>query len=349
MDASRSTGSRHAWSEPGVQTVAPGVHRIPLPLPTDGLRAVNVYALEDGGDVVLVDGGWALEVSEQALEAGFGEIGRDLGQITRALVTHAHRDHYTQAIVLRRRFGTRVEMSAGERASVERVRSGAGNGMLEMSSRLRRAGAGELVEEMVTSAHDFDVVEFFEDADRWIDGVTEIPLASRTLRAIPTPGHTTGHLVFQDAAAGLLFAGDHVLPHITPSIGFEPVVAELPLQDYLDSLAAMLLLADCRLLPAHGPVQDSVHTRVHQLVAHHESRFQHCLDALGEGRSTAYEVAARLLWTRRDLSFEGLGAFNQMLATAETMAHLDVLARRGVVEVNDEAAVNSYARAPAPS
>ena len=26
--------------------VAPGVHRIPLPLPTDGLRAVNSYALE---------------------------------------------------------------------------------------------------------------------------------------------------------------------------------------------------------------------------------------------------------------------------------------------------------------
>jgi hypothetical protein len=25
------------------------VHRVPLPLPTDGLRAVNVYVVEDGG------------------------------------------------------------------------------------------------------------------------------------------------------------------------------------------------------------------------------------------------------------------------------------------------------------
>jgi hypothetical protein len=32
------------WTEPGLFTVAPGVHRIPLPLPNDGLRAVNVYA-----------------------------------------------------------------------------------------------------------------------------------------------------------------------------------------------------------------------------------------------------------------------------------------------------------------
>ncbi|MEV8408636.1 SDR family NAD(P)-dependent oxidoreductase, partial [Streptomyces niveus] len=29
------------------QTVRPGVHRVPLPLPNDGLHAVNVYLLED--------------------------------------------------------------------------------------------------------------------------------------------------------------------------------------------------------------------------------------------------------------------------------------------------------------
>ena len=36
---------RNAWTEPGTFEVAPGVYRIPLPLPNDGLRAVNVYAL----------------------------------------------------------------------------------------------------------------------------------------------------------------------------------------------------------------------------------------------------------------------------------------------------------------
>jgi glyoxylase-like metal-dependent hydrolase (beta-lactamase superfamily II) len=49
------------WTEPGLFTVAPGVHRIPLPLPNDGLRAVNVYAIESGDDLVLIDAGWALE------------------------------------------------------------------------------------------------------------------------------------------------------------------------------------------------------------------------------------------------------------------------------------------------
>ena len=33
------------WTTPGVYEVVPGVHRIPLPLPSDGLRAVNVYVV----------------------------------------------------------------------------------------------------------------------------------------------------------------------------------------------------------------------------------------------------------------------------------------------------------------
>ena len=36
------------WFEPGVFAVVPGIYRIPLPL-HDELRAVNVYAIEDGG------------------------------------------------------------------------------------------------------------------------------------------------------------------------------------------------------------------------------------------------------------------------------------------------------------
>ena len=45
------------WTAPGVYRSAPGVHRIPLPLPHDGLRAVNVYALPDGDGWTLIDSG----------------------------------------------------------------------------------------------------------------------------------------------------------------------------------------------------------------------------------------------------------------------------------------------------
>ncbi|MEO5665949.1 MAG: MBL fold metallo-hydrolase, partial [Nocardioides sp.] len=93
------------WTEPGAWPVAPGVHRIPLPLPMDGLRAINVYAIETDDGLTLIDGGWAIEVSRTLLEKSLRDIGRDVREITRFLVTHVHRDHYTQAVTVRREFG----------------------------------------------------------------------------------------------------------------------------------------------------------------------------------------------------------------------------------------------------
>ena len=84
-----SADSGLVWTEPGAWTVAPGVVRIPLPLPMDGLRAVNVYALETEEGLTLVDGGWAIVESRARLERSLAIIGHRVSDITRFLVTHA--------------------------------------------------------------------------------------------------------------------------------------------------------------------------------------------------------------------------------------------------------------------
>jgi glyoxylase-like metal-dependent hydrolase (beta-lactamase superfamily II) len=158
---------------------------------------------------------------------------------------------------------------------------------------------------------------------------------------VATPGHTRGHVVFIDRDAQLMFAGDHVLPHITPSIGFEAVAAALPLGDYLDSLRLVRSLPDQRLLPAHGPVGPSVHARVDELLHHHAERLDHACGAVRDGL-TAYAVAGRLTWTRRERPFADLDLFNQMLAVAETAAHLDLLVAQGRLKATDADGVRRY-------
>jgi glyoxylase-like metal-dependent hydrolase (beta-lactamase superfamily II) len=320
---------RHAWVEPGVFEVAPGVHRIPLPLPTDGLRAVNVYAIEAADGLVLVDSGWALDVAQTRLETALGQLGHGLEDITRFLVTHMHRDHYTLAIALRRMFGTKVALGIGEQPSLERVMNRRLDGQV---GEMVRWGADGLIAQWQEEFGGRDVTEAgrrYELPDEWLDGTTKIDLGDRTLVALPTPGHTQGHVVFVDEQAGVLFAGDHVLPHITPSIGFQPAPAKLPLGDYLDSLRLVRTYPDLRLLPAHGPVTPSVHTRVDELLDHHEERLAATLAAVRDGAGTAYEAARRLGWTRRHRRFDELDLFNQTLAAGETAAHLDVLVVRG--------------------
>ena len=332
---------RHAWERRGAFAVADGVHRIPLPLPGDGLKAVNVYAIEQPDGVVLVDSGWALGQARDHLEEALAGLDHDLGSIRRVLVTHVHRDHYELAMHLRRLFGSRIALGIGEQPSMAQLtdpdHDPADSPML---GRLRRAGAAPVIEALEQAhrwAKDNDQLPQIDWAppDEWLRDSQVVELDGRALRAVATPGHTQGHVVFVDEAAGLLFAGDHVLPHITPSIGFEQVPVESSLADYLASLALVRGMPDHRLLPAHGPVRPTTHDRIDELVAHHDHRLRQSADAVAAGHETAYEVARALPWTRRERHFDDLDAFNQTLAINEIAAHLDVLVRREELGATD--------------
>ncbi|GAB3457885.1 MBL fold metallo-hydrolase [Actinophytocola sediminis] len=317
------------WTRPAVELVSPGVYRIPLPLPNDALRAVNVYALiDDAGELTMIDSGWALTEARDQLGRALRELGFGLGEVRRFLITHVHRDHYSHAVALRQEFGTRISLGAGERPSIEAYVERTGLPMAPQIAALRRLGATAQADALVAAGRRGNVT--WEHPDDWLEE-GPIPLAGRVLDALATPGHTRGHLVFVDHATGLLFGGDHVLPHITPSIGFEPAPGDQPLRAYLGSLKVVRALPDLRLLPAHGPVVASTHARIDELLAHHQRRLDACAAEVARGSALAPEVAARLAWTGRERPLSDLDPFNQMLAVLETAAHLDVLVAQGVL------------------
>jgi glyoxylase-like metal-dependent hydrolase (beta-lactamase superfamily II) len=297
----------------------------------DGLRAVNVYVLETEQGLTLVDGGWAVAQSRTLLESALDGLGHGLRDITRFLVTHVHRDHYTQAAVIAREFGARVTLGLGDKPTLDLLHGVDERDEDPTVALLRDAGAHDLARQWqaFTDGKRPDV-SMWGYPDDWLDDDVAIPVGSRVLDAVQTPGHTRGHVVFADRAAGLLFAGDHVLPTITPSIGFEPVPAEQPLGDFLASLAKVRALPDLRLLPAHGPVAPSVHARVDELLAHHEDRLARCLDAIRARAGTGHDVAAELPWTRHERRLSELDVFNTALAALETKAHLELLVARGL-------------------
>lgn len=328
------------WGDPGCYPVAPGVHRVPLSMPNDGLRAVNVYAIEVPDGLVLIDGGWAVPSAMDELDAALASLGRSAREITDVFVTHIHQDHYTFAVRLRESVGCRVHLGRGEQPGLAAVRDVDSAVPVSSLRELHRAGADDLatVIEASTAAIPFDAGDW-ADPDTWIEP-GPIDLGGRRLEAVPTPGHTKGHLVFHDVEAGLLFSGDHVLPTITPSIGFELGEWDLPLAKYLASLELLLHRPDAQLVPAHGLVTSSVHERVTALLRHHHVRFGQVHEVLLRHRGAgALDVARGLLWTRRETPFGSLDPFNQMIAVCETLAHLDVMAARGEVAVHDHGGV----------
>ena len=118
------------WRTPGAYAVTPGVHRIPLRIDSPGLHAVNVYVLETPDGLTLVDSGWAGAQTTRELAEGLRWLGYALDDVAEILVTHAHWDHYSEAISLRRDRPGQVRVRVGHAArldaSLAEVRRGAG-------------------------------------------------------------------------------------------------------------------------------------------------------------------------------------------------------------------------------
>jgi glyoxylase-like metal-dependent hydrolase (beta-lactamase superfamily II) len=298
----------------------------------DGLRAVNVYVIETDDGLTLIDGGWAIQVARDVLERSLRLLGAGFRDIDRFLVTHSHRDHYSLAATLGTEYDAHVALGADEKPTLDLLTGVEAPATPNpFVSLLTSAGAAGLASQWDRGTSDDSTdPAMWRHPDAWLEGDHVIPVGARTLEAIHTPGHTPGHYVFADTSAELLFAGDHVLPTITPSIGFTVPAPLDPLGDFMASLTKVRALPDLQLLPAHGPVAPSSHARVDQLLAHHEERLDQSRTALADGSRTAYDVAQELGWTRHQRAFDELDVFNQGMATMDTKAHLELLVARGL-------------------
>jgi glyoxylase-like metal-dependent hydrolase (beta-lactamase superfamily II) len=314
--------------------VAEGVHRIPLALPLDGLRAINVYVIEDGDRLVIVDTGPRHHLGVEALQQGLAALDATIDDIGLVIATHGHYDHYGLAAQIRATSGAPVLLGTKE---LELLSIALEDGKYERWTAQRRVwlgshGAREILDdvERVERRLQSDSTRGFgswEPPDRLLQDGELIELQTRSLRAHLTPGHTRGHLVFHDEANGILFAGDHVLPHITPSLGFEPLADGRALELFLDSLRAVRDLPVGLVLPGHGPVFEDLPGRVDELLLHHRERLSECVAAI-DGVTSANTVAGRLSWTSRDTPFTELDPLNRMLAVTETVTHLEFLVHR---------------------
>ena len=133
-------------------------------------------------------------------------------------------------------------------------------------------------------------------------------------------GHADGHIVLE--RDGVLIAGDVILAGITPAIGLYPRSRPDPLGDYFATLDRLQELPLRVAYSGHkDPVVDPA-GRAREIRAHHEERLAATSAALGAEPLNAYDVSLQV--------FPGeLPPVLRRFATAETLAHLERLAREG--------------------
>jgi glyoxylase-like metal-dependent hydrolase (beta-lactamase superfamily II) len=174
-------------SAPAVQ-LAPDVWRIP----TQGKDLVNSFAfVQDDGSVTLVDCG--LKRAPARIVAGLAAIGKQLSDVARIVLTHAHPDHAGGAAELGRRTGAPVLVHADEHGWATSGRVTDGTDTSTLSGRIfARLGDGRF--------------EPFHPGPALADGDV-LPVAGG-LRVVHTPGHSPGHVSLLHETSGTMITGD---------------------------------------------------------------------------------------------------------------------------------------------
>lgn len=323
-----------------VTDVAPGVLRMQLPVSMPGLGHVNCYALEDERGLAVVDPGMPGPGTWRALTDRLRQVGAAPRHVHTVIVTHSHPDHFGGAGKLRSATGAEVLTHRSFRTWLDPDEEGDPDALdpddaappptsplrtklpwrdAEFSPggrRLRNPVGRGLASRWMRSP----------TPTRRLDDAEVIRLAGRDWIAVHTPGHTLDHLCLLDPAEGLLLAGDHVLPTITPHVSGLAAGAD-PLANFLASLGKVRELEGVRLvLPAHGDPFADLAGRVDAIRGHHRER----LDAIhrataAAGRATVEAVTKQVFHPR---------AWGHM-AESETYAHLEHLRLQGRVAVDD--------------
>jgi glyoxylase-like metal-dependent hydrolase (beta-lactamase superfamily II) len=327
------TVQRDAWLAkllPPVEQVRPGLWSVPVPIPNNPLRYVLSYWFEHARGVVVVDPGWPTEEAWQALLGGLSTAGVSVSDVTGVLVTHAHHDHHGLAGRIRAESGAWVAMHPLDAAIMRDAEDDLEAVLRIRQDWMRSCGAPEAEVALVrSSAHSLPPVRVSSRPDRLIEDGDELDVPGWALHARWTPGHSPGHLCFYEAREKLLLSGDHVLPRISPNISVFAGSPPDALADYLGSLDGISSLDVSEVLPGHEYRFSGLGGRVAQLLAHHRERLAAVARAVNRHPGcTTWELSARLTWAR---PWSAITGFQRRAALGETLAHLNVLTRRGHV------------------
>jgi glyoxylase-like metal-dependent hydrolase (beta-lactamase superfamily II) len=151
-------------------------------------------------------------------------------------------------------------------------------------------------------------------------------------------GHSPEHACLYCPELKVMISGDQVLPRISSNVAVFPTEPDAdPLHDWLTSLARIkdLVPDEVLVLPAHNDPFYGLHARIDRLLAGHQEGLQKLRKLLVEPKRVV-DVFPALF--RRPID-----ETNLMLATGESLAHLNYLVARGeVVRSRDEAGVDWY-------
>jgi glyoxylase-like metal-dependent hydrolase (beta-lactamase superfamily II) len=334
------------WSpEPGQPfEVVDGVYWLRVPLPIS-LDHINLWILRDGDGWTIVDSGYDADMCRDVWEQVFDTF-LEPASVNKIIVTHFHPDHIGLASWLALRCECPVLISKGEFDLY--------NNITTRDKAQFRKEAQQFVTEL---GYDADVgtkfVQFMSSGDKpaearvqasmceFIADGDRIKIDGRDWQVVSGNGHSPEHSCLFNVELNALISGDQSIPRISSNVSVYPSNRhEDPLGDWLSSCEKLrdMIPNDTLILPSHQEPFRNNKARMQQLIDDHQidlNRLRLAVD------SPISPVEARAIMFNRELSMIDI-----LLATGETLAHLNYLLHRNELEMSyDPQGVARYFKA----
>ena len=305
--------------------IIPGVSWLRMPLPFM-LNHINLWLLDDGDDVAIVDTGLP---SKETHALWRGHLGDRPGtrNVSRVIVTHMHPDHTGNAGWLCKHYDAPLFMSRAEYLMCRVLAANTGKPAPAAGIDFYR-GAGFDDDAMARYEKNFGgfgrAVYPMPDSFHRLQDRQLLTIGENEWRVITTSGHCPEHASLYCAEKNILIAGDQLLPTISSNVSVWPTEPDAdPLGFWLDSCRKLLVEVpeDVLVLPAHGKPFRGGHDRLRALIAEHEEGLDKLLVLCAEPQR-AVDTFSALFRSRITDS-------NLIMATGEALAHLNYLLLRG--------------------
>ena len=291
---------------------------------------MNTY-LVTGEVNTLIDTGthWSWRVLRKALK----ELGLTFDDIHQVIITHGHVDHFGAAGDIAKRSKTRTSIVA-HADDAERMKMGKYASMFKMRKMavllgvpaklyLPLAGLDITFRSMGKKVLVNDVVH--KDYERRKVG-------KYTGSLIHTPGHSRGSMCIYLEEPGVVFTGDHIVPHVKPIIlaGFEPE-SNFPIKTsqpaFHRSLDKIQKLKPAAVYSGHGNEITDLNRLILTYRKVHDLRRRRIHSILYKRDYSAFQLARRVFPKLRGINL----VLDLYLSLAETCTHLAEMIEEGEV------------------
>jgi glyoxylase-like metal-dependent hydrolase (beta-lactamase superfamily II) len=324
----------------GLIEVAQGVQWFRLPLPYR-LDHVNIYLIADGNGWAALDCGLGTDACREGWQAVLA--GPLAGQrLTRLIVTHYHPDHVGLAGWFTERFSLPLAMPRPEYLFSLALQYAPGDLGAEMHRPFyRRHGlSAEQTELVLSRGHEYlRRTTGVPTTYHRIKHGDSLAIGGRRFQVLTGGGHSLEQAMLYCPEDRLFLAADQVIAKISPNVSVHAMEPDLDaLGIYLHSLAALrtAIAPDVLVLPGHGLPFYGLHTRIAELMAHHEERCALIASACCTESRSVVDIIPFVF--HRELDEHQTG-----FAFGEVLAHVNHMLGRGeLVPETDPAGIDRY-------